>query len=95
MNLKTDPLTGEKYDADVWYRAGGLWHNIPAERECARREEEDFLARAMRKDASRMARGKRPRGIASRRRSAARYSAFLREDMGRTFAEFLKGGSHV
>ena len=93
MNLKTDPLTGERYDADIWYRQGGLWHNRIAEEKLAKKQEDDFRDKVSRRNASRKAKGKRGRSVSSFRRSARRYYEFLREDGVRTFGEFLKGGA--
>ena len=94
MNIKTDEYTGEKYDADEWYRgANALWINKKAEAEfrekCAAREAE----RRARRNASRKARGLRPRSDKSFAKSAARYSRFLAIDSGLSFGEWLKLGS--
>jgi len=91
MRMRTDEYTGERYDADKWYRgANGCWVDKEAEQkfreECARR----FSERCDKRNASRVAKGKRRKTLSSFARSASRYAEFLREDGGETFGEWLR-----
>lgn len=91
MRMRIDEYTGEPYDADKWYRGvNGCWVNKEAERkfqeECAKREAE----RRDRRNASRVAKGKRRKSPSSFARSASRYAQYLREDCGESFGEWLK-----
>ena len=91
MRIRTDEYTGEKYDADKWYRGAlGCWVNKEAERahlDAMRKRNEE---RHSKLNVGRKARGKRPRSPSSFARSASRYSEFLREDGGETFGEWLR-----
>ena len=92
MRMRIDEYTGEPYDADKWYRgANGCWVNKDAEKkfreECARR----FYERCDKRNASRVAKGKRRKPPSAFSRSANRYSEYLREDCVETFGEWLKG----
>jgi hypothetical protein len=91
MNMRIDEYTGEPYDADKWHRgANGCWVNKDEEREfrdmCAKREAE----RREKRNASRVAKGKRRKPPSSFARSASRYAQYLREDCGESFGEWLK-----
>jgi hypothetical protein len=91
MNMRIDEYTGEPYDADKWYRgANGCWVNKDEEREfrdmCAKSEAE----RREKRNASRVAKGKRRKPPSSFARSASRYAQYLREDCGESFGEWLK-----
>lgn len=91
MRMRTDEYTGEKYDADKWYRgANGCWVNKDAERahlDAVRKRDDERLSKL---NAGRVARGKRRRPPSSFARSASRYAEFLREDGGETFGEWLR-----
>jgi len=91
VDLRVDRLTGETYDADIWYRgAGGLWHNRIAEKEHAEKMRKLEEERRAKRNASRVAKGKRRRSPSSFRHSSARYDQYLREDSGLSFGEWLK-----
>jgi len=91
--MRIDPLTGEEYDADRYYRGEhGLWHDREAEARMmdARcrylREKRDSL------NARRVARGLRKRSEKSFSRSAQRYHDYLKADSSFTFKEWLQNG---
>ena len=91
MRMRTDEYTGEKYDADKWYRGeNGCWVNKDAERahlDAVRKRDDE---RRSKLNASRKSRGKRRRSNSSFERSSRRYAEYLREDGAETFGEWLK-----
>lgn len=95
MRMRVDEYTGEPYDADKWYRgAYGCWINKDAERkfneELAKREAE----RRGKRNASRVANGKRRKSPSSFARSSNRYSQYLSEDSSLSFGEWLRQLKH-
>jgi len=91
MRILIDEYTGEPYDADKWYRgACGCWVNKEAERkfrdECATR----FSERCDKRNASRVAKGKKRKPKSAFERSSRRYAEYLEEDSGVSFGEWLR-----
>lgn len=93
--MRRDPYTGTMYDANAWYRgANGLWVNIEAEKRYEEEWNKAFLARCEKRNASRKARGRRPRSVKAFCKSAERYDKFLREETTLSFGEWLKSGGY-
>lgn len=91
MRMRIDEYTGEQYDADKWYRgANGCWVNKEEEKKfrdkCARR----FSERCEKRNASRVAKGKRRKSPSSFARSANRYAEYLSDGYEMHFGEWLK-----
>lgn len=92
MRMMIDEYTGEQYDADKWYRgANGCWVNKEAERKSREERARRFSERCDKRNASRVAKGKRRKPTSSFARSAKRYAEYLSEDCDETFGEWLKG----
>lgn len=92
MNMKIDEYTGEPYDADKWHRDPcGCWVNKEAERKHREAVARHDAERRTKRNASRVAKGKRRKPPSAFARSANRYAEYLREDCGETFGEWLKG----
>lgn len=91
MNMRIDPYTGKEYDADRWYHgAGGIWHDREAERKHTETLRAAITARREKRNANRVARGKRRKSQAEFNRSESRYDEWLKLDSAETFGEFLK-----
>ena len=91
--MRIDPLTGEEFDADAFYRGpDGLWHNIEAERRFSEMCERRFMLKVERRNKSRVGRGLKARSAASYRKSASRYNEYLKLDCAMSFGEYLKSG---
>ena len=92
MRMRIDEYTGEPYDADKWYRGiNGLWVDKDEERKFREIHAKREAERRDKRNASRVAKGKRRKPPSAFARSAKRYAEYLREDCGETFGEWLKG----
>lgn len=91
MNMQIDKYTGELYDADEWYRgAFGCWVNKKAEEEHRRRVEDAERKRREKRNAARVAKGKRRRSASSFKRSAERFRRYRESESEMSFGEWLK-----
>jgi hypothetical protein len=91
MDMKIDEYTGLPYDADKWYRGtNGCWVDKDEERKFLEVRAKREAERRDKRNASRVAKGKRRKPPSSFARSASRYAQYLREDCGESFGEWLK-----
>lgn len=91
MNMQIDLYTGQLYDADKCHRdANGMWVDVEDERRFLERQSKYVANRRDKRNANRVARGKRRKSPAEFDRSARRYDEYLREDSGLRFCEWLR-----
>lgn len=91
MNMQIDRYTGQPYDADKCHRdENGMWVDVEDEKRFKERQANYVSKRRDKRNANRVARGKRRKSPAEFDRSARRYDAYLREDSGLRFGEWLR-----
>lgn len=90
MNMQIDRYTGQLYDADKCHRdENGMWVDVEAEKRFKELKANYVLKRREKRNANRVARGKRRKSPAEFDRSARRYDEYLREDSSLSFGEWL------